>query len=101
MSMATARKESDEVVALSLFMLLLLCWFKIFKRYEIAGLSLSWCSCACLGANLLFVYPPHLPRTIFYNLSCLRDFKITYDPEGFAFQIAYCGSVFATWRKRH
>ena len=66
-SMATVGKESDEVVPLSLFMLLLLWWFKIFKRYEIAGLILVF---LCLfRREFLFVYPPHLPKMIFFMIS--------------------------------
>ena len=69
--MATARKESNEVAALSL---LLLWWFKIFKRYEIAGRILVF---LCLfRREFLFVYPLHLPKMIFYDLSWLRDFDI-------------------------
>ena len=75
-SMATAGKESDDVVALSLFMLLLLWWFKIFKRYGIAGLILVF---LCLfRREFLFVYPPHLPYMIFYDLFWLRDFARFY-----------------------
>ena len=62
-SMATAGRESDEVVTLSLFMLLLLWWFKIFKRYEIAGLILVFLSLS--RREFLFVYPPHLPQMSF------------------------------------
>ena len=64
-SMAAAGKESDDVVALSLFMLLLLWWFKIFKGYEIAGLFLVF---LCLFRREYLVrvpIPPPPPQNDF------------------------------------